>query len=187
MDTKHGDPSGLGHFPSSKNKQLKRVEDSTTVPHLQDRSAHPTRFKSTSDRHPWHKGGRKKNLEHRIKSLKERVCTRHSKAVHGCDDCGQFTELLEKRFDGQEQLDSRRQRQREYFEKWRTGTRMKDRITAFCRPEEKTQILLACEALNLSMRDFVISSCLESSKFVLDLKLGDKRGRVLRDEQRKKS
>ena len=188
MDSKHGGPSGLDHSspkPLRTNKAVDQVKDSVQAPQLSDDSAHPTSYKSTSDRHPWHKGGRKKNLEHRLKSLKDRVCMRHSKATKHCPDCGQYAELLEKRFDGQEQLDEKRQKQKAYFEKWRSQTKMKDRIIAYCRPEEKTHILLACEALNLSMKDFVISSCLESSKFVLDMKKGDKRGKVLRDEQMK--
>tara|TARA_R110002074_G_scaffold240706_1_gene412414 strand:- start:994 stop:1626 length:633 start_codon:yes stop_codon:yes gene_type:complete len=177
-------PAGLDHSKLIPNQSHERAKQAIDAPQLANESASPKKYKSTSDRHPWHNGQRKKTLDHRLKRLSERNCTRHSKAVLDCPDCGEFTVMMEKRFDGKEELDASRARQKAYFEKWRTQSKMKDRITAYLRPDEKTQILLACEALDLSQRDFIVSSCLEASKFVLELKKGDKRKHVLRDEDR---
>lgn len=181
---RYGEPSDPHNPAERQNKAIERVQEQNQAPHMQARESQPTSYESSSDRHPWHKGGRKKTIEHRLKALKDRVCNRHSKAVRGCPDCGDFAKLFEKRFDGKEELDEKRERQRAYFEKWRQKSKMQDRLTAYCLPEEKVQILMACEALELSMRDFIVSACLEASKFVLDLKKGDRRARVLRDEQR---
>ena len=131
---------------------------------------HPEHYKPTTSRHPWSGKHRTKYLNKRQDQLKERPCRVHSKVVRTCRDCTGDDYLATKRRQTDEQVTERQIQQREYFRKWKQKTDRTDTISVRCRPEDKTQILFACELAGISLTDFVINASLEASKYLLNIR-----------------
>ena len=131
---------------------------------------HPEHYKPTTSRHPWSGKHRTKYLNKRQDQLKERPCRVHSKVVRTCRDCTGDDYLATKRRQTDEQVTQRQVQQREYFRKWKQKTDRTDTIWVLCRPEDKTQILFACELAGISLTDFVVNASLEASKYLLNIR-----------------
>ena len=131
---------------------------------------HPEHYKPTTSRHPWSGKHRTKYLNKRQDQLKERPCRVHSKVVRTCRDCTGDDYLATKRRQTDEQVTERQIQQREYFRKWKQKTDRTDTISVRCRPEDKTQILFACELAGISLTDFVVNASLEASKDLLNIR-----------------
>ena len=131
---------------------------------------HPEHYKPTTSRHPWSGKHRTKYLNKRQDQLKERPCRVHSKVVRTCRDCTGDDYLATKRRQTDEQVTERQVQQREYFRKWKQKTDRTDTISVRCRPEDKTQILFACELAGISLTDFVVNASLEASKYLLNIR-----------------
>ncbi len=131
---------------------------------------HPEHYKPTTSRHPWSGKHRTKYLNKRQDQLKERPCRVHSKVVRTCRDCTGDDYLATKRRQTDEQVTERQIQQREYFRKWKQKTDRTDTISVRCRPEDKTQILFACELAGISLTDFVVNASLEASKYLLNIR-----------------
>ena len=131
---------------------------------------HPEHYKPTTSRHPWSGKHRTKYLNKRQDQLKERPCRVHSKVVRTCRDCTGDDYLATKRRQTDEQVTQRQVQQREYFRKWKQKTDRTDTISVRCRPEDKTQILFACELAGISLTDFVVNASLEASKYLLNIR-----------------
>ncbi len=130
----------------------------------------PQHYKPTTSRHPWSGKHRTKYLDKRQDQLKERPCRVHSKVVRTCRDCTGDDYLATKRRQTDEQVTERQIQQREYFRKWKQKTDRTDTISVRCRPEDKTQILFACELAGISLTDFVVNASLEASKYLLNIR-----------------
>ena len=131
---------------------------------------HPEHYKPTTSRHPWSGKHRTKYLNKRQDQLKERPCRVHSKVVRTCRDCTGDDYLATKRRQTDEQVTESQIQQREYFRKWKQQTDRTDTISVRCRPEDKTQILFACELAGISLTDFVVNASLEASKYLLNIR-----------------
>ena len=131
---------------------------------------HPEEYKPTTSRHPWSGKHRTKYLDKRQGQLKERPCRVHSKMVHTCKKCTGDDYLATKRRQTDDNVTARQVQQREYFRQWKQKTDRTDAINVRCRPEDKTQILFACELAGISLTDFVINCALEASKYLLNIR-----------------
>jgi len=131
---------------------------------------HPEEYKPTTSRHPWSGKHKSKYLDKRQGQLKERPCRVHSKVVHSCKNCTGDAYLATKRRQTDDSVTPRQLQQREYFRQWKQRTDRTDTVSVRCRPEDKTQILFACELAGISLTDFVINSALEASKYLLNLR-----------------
>ena len=131
---------------------------------------HPEEYKPTTSRHPWSGKHKSKYLDKRQAQLKERPCRVHSKVVNSCKKCAGDKYLATKRRQTDEDVTPRQLQQREYFRQWKQRTDRTDTVSVRCRPEDKTQILFACELAGISLTDFVINSALEASKYLLNIR-----------------
>jgi len=130
----------------------------------------PQHYKPTTSRHPWSGKHRSKYLDKRQAQLKERPCRVHSKVVNTCKSCTGDDYLANKRRATDDGVTARQIQQREYFRQWKQKTDRTDTISVRCRPEDKTQILFACELAGISLTDFVINASLEASKYLLNIR-----------------
>ena len=130
----------------------------------------PQLYEPTTSRHPWSGKHRSKYLDKRQAQLKERPCRVPSKVVHSCKKCTGDAYLATKRRQTDEEVTARQKQQRKYFREWKQRTDRTDTVSVRCRPEDKTQILFACELAGISLTDFVINSALEASKYLLNIR-----------------
>ena len=131
---------------------------------------HPEEYKPSTSRHPWSGKHKSKYLNKRQAQLKERPCRVHSKVVNSCKKCTGDDYLATKRRQTDESVTPRQLQQREYFRQWKQKTDRTDTVSVRCRPEDKTQILFACELAGISLTDFVVNSALEASKYLLNIR-----------------
>jgi|2_EtaG_2_1085320.scaffolds.fasta_scaffold44207_2 hypothetical protein len=136
----------------------------------ENRPLKPERYPSSLNRYPWNRPHRNKQLDARQKNLKERPCRVHTKVIKTCKNCRGDEYLASKRRDKDEDITPRQLQQREYFRQWKERSDKKETLYVRLRPEDKTQILFACELAGLSITDFVVNSALEASKYLLNLR-----------------